>query len=219
MAWDKIVEIAPHNILARVELADLCRERELYTQSIEQHEAIIRLKMNDTYRVCLSYREIGKIQEEKGEYQSAILSYDAAMPLAEPGSWLRKDLQRRIAMVFAGDEDYESLIRHYKNKLKETPNDSELIGVLAAAYVENFRLDEGIAAYRKALRHTPADAARRLKLISVLLSAQKLDEAAIEYEYLCEHQPDNLGILRELGELYLELQEGKPSDNDFPEDD
>ena len=207
LAWDKIVEIAPHNILARVELADLCRERELYTQSIEQHEAIIRLKMNDTYRVCLSYREIGKIQEEKGEYQSAILSYDAAMPLAEPGSWLRKDLQRRIAMVFAGDEDYESLIRHYKNKLKETPNDSELIGVLAAAYVENFRLDEGIAAYRKALRHTPADAALRLKLISVLLSAQKLDEAAIEYEYLCEHQPDNLGILRELGELYLELQE------------
>ena len=129
------------------------------------------------------------------------------MPLAEPGSWLQKDLKRRIAMVFAGDDDSESLIRHYKNKLKETPNDSELIGTLAAAYIENFRLDEGIAAYRKALRHTPTNAALRLKLVSVLLNVQELDEAAIEYEYLCEHQRDNLGIHRELGELYLELQD------------
>ncbi len=207
LAWGKIAEINPQNVFARVELADLFREQELYTEAIEQHKAIIRLKKEDPYRVCLSYREIGKIQEDKGEYQSAIRSYDAAMPLAKPGSWLWKDLQRRIAMVFAGDEDYESLIRHCKNKLKETPDDSELIGTLAAAYVENFRLDEGIAAYRQALRHSPADAALRLKLISVLLSAQELDEAAIEYEYLCEHQPDNLGILRELGELYLELQD------------
>ncbi|MDE0300360.1 MAG: tetratricopeptide repeat protein [Candidatus Poribacteria bacterium] len=206
-AWTKISEIAPHNISARIEVAESFREKELYSHAIEQHEEVIRLKKNDPHRLCLSYREIGRIQEEKGENQSAILSYDAAMPSAEPGSWLRKDLQRRIAMVFAGDEDYESLIRHYKKLLKETPDDLELIGSLAAAYVETSRLDEGIAAYRQALQHSPTDAVLRLKLISVLLSAQELDVAAIEYEYLCEHQPDNLGILRELGELYLELQD------------
>lgn len=207
MALAKIAEIAPHNIFARVELADLFRERELYTLAIEQHATIIRLMRNDPYRVCLSYREIGKIEEEKGDYQSAIRSYDAAVPFAEPGSWLRKDLQRRIAMVFAGVGDYKSLIRHYESKLRKTPNDSELMGLLAAAYVENHQLDEGITAYRKALRLSPADATLRLKLISVLRYSQELDEAAIEYEYLCKHQPDNLGIHRELGELYVELQD------------
>ena len=74
LAWRKIAKIDPQNVFARVELANLFREQELYTEAIEQHEAIIRLKKEDLYRVCLSYREIGKIQEEKGEYQSAILS-------------------------------------------------------------------------------------------------------------------------------------------------
>ena len=36
---------------------------------------------------------------------------------------------------------------------------------------------------------------------------KKFDEAAAEYEFLSESQPDNLDIYRELGELYLELQD------------
>ena len=64
-AWSKIAEINPQYIFARVELADLFRKQELYTQAIEQHEAIVLLEKDDPYRVCLSYREIGKIQEEK----------------------------------------------------------------------------------------------------------------------------------------------------------
>ena len=102
-AWSKIAEIDPDKLFARVELADLFREQELYTQAIEQHEAIIRLKKDDSYRVCLSYREIGKIQEEKGDYQKAIQSYDAAITLTAPGNWLRKDVRRRIIGVFASD--------------------------------------------------------------------------------------------------------------------
>ena len=64
-AWSKIAEIDPQNIFARIELADLFREQELYTKAIEQHEAIIRLEQDNPYRVCLSHREIGKIHEEK----------------------------------------------------------------------------------------------------------------------------------------------------------
>ena len=64
LAWGKIAEIDPQNIFASIQLADLFREQELYTKAIEQHEAIIRLEQDDPYRVCLSYREIGKIHED-----------------------------------------------------------------------------------------------------------------------------------------------------------
>ena len=204
-AWSKIAEIDPQNIFARVELADLFREQELYTQAIEQHEAIIRLEQDDPYRVCLSYRVIGKIQEEKGDYQKAIQSYDAAITLTAPGNWLRKDVQRRIIGIFASDGNWQGLVAYYQGKLQTAPNDPELIGLLASAYIENQQRDEGIAAYRKGLELAPADTALRLELITVLQNAEKFDEAATEYEFLSESQPDNLDIHRELGELYIQL--------------
>ena len=207
LAWGKIAEIDPQNIFASIQLADLFREQELYTKAIEQHEAIIRLEQDDPYRVCLSYREIGKIQEETVEYQSAIQSYDAAIALTASGNWMRKDLQQQIIGVYAGGGDWEGLITHYQSKLKGTPNDPELIGLLASAYIENQQLDEGITAYRKALELAPTNAILRLNLIAVLRNAEKFAEAAAEYEFLSEMQPDDLGIYRGLGELYLELQD------------
>ena len=53
-AWTKISELDPENIFSRIELADLFREQQLYAQAIAQHEAIIALKTDDPYRVCLS---------------------------------------------------------------------------------------------------------------------------------------------------------------------
>ena len=64
-AWAKISELDPENIFARIELSDLFREQELYEEAIAQHEAIIELKTDDPYRICLSHREIGNIHEEK----------------------------------------------------------------------------------------------------------------------------------------------------------
>ena len=116
-------------------------------------------------------------------------------------------MQRRIIGVFASDGNWQGLVAYYQRKLQTAPNDPELIGLLASAYIENQQLDEGIDAYRKALELAPADTALRLELITVLRNAEKFDEAAAEYEFLSGSQPDDLRIYRELGELYLELQD------------
>ena len=206
-AWTKISELDPENIFSRIELADLFREQQLYEQAIAQHEAIIALKTDDPYRVCLSRREIGNIHEEKSDYEAAIQTYEAALALTAPGNWLRKDLQHRIIGIYAADGNWEGLITHYKDKLERTPNDPELIGLLAEAHIENQQLDEGIAAYQKALELAPTDAALRLNLITALRNAEKFEEAAAAYESLSEQQPDDFGIYRELGELYLQLDD------------
>ena len=204
-AWGKIAEIDPRNIFARIELADLFREQELYDQAIAQHQAIAEIKKDDPYRVCLSHREIGKIQEQKGDYQDALASYDEALVLTAPGNWLRKDLQHRIVGMYAADGNWEGLITYYQEKLETTPNDPELMGLLASAYIENQQLDEGIASYRKGLELAPTDANLRLNLIAAFRNAERFEEAAAEYETLSEGHPDDFGIYRELGELYLQL--------------
>ncbi|RKU15907.1 hypothetical protein C6503_13355 [Candidatus Poribacteria bacterium] len=206
-AWTKISQLDPENIFSRIELADLFREQQLYEQAIAQHEAIIALKTDDPYRVCLSRREIGNIHEEKSDYEAAIQTYEAALALTAPGNWLRKDLQHRIIGIYAADGNWEGLITHYKEKLEETPNDPELIGLLAETHIENQQLDEGIAAYQKALELAPTDTALRLNLIAALRNAEKFEEAAAAYESLSEQQPDDFGIYRELGELYLQLDD------------
>ena len=208
-AWGKIAEIDPKNIFARIELADLFREQKLHTQAIEQHEAIIQLKTDDPYRVCLSRRTIGQIQEENGDYQDAIRSYDAALALTAPGNWLRKDIQKRIIGIYATKDDWGGLIRYYEAKLMTTPNNPELIGLLASAYIQNQQFDAGIAEYRKGLALAPTDVDLRLNLIAALRDAGKFEEAAAEYETLREQSPDDLGIYRELGALYLQLKDEK----------
>ena len=206
-AWGKIAELDPENIFSRIELADLFREQELYSQAIEQHEAVVQLKQDDPYRVCLSLREIGKIQEEMGEYDAAIQRYDKALALTAQGNWLRKDLNQRIIGIYAHNGDWSGLITYYEGKLAQTPNDVELIGLLANAYIENQQVDEGIAEYRKGLGLAPTDAGLRLNLIAVFRNTERFEEAAAEYEILSEAQPDDFGIYRELGELYLQLED------------
>ncbi len=206
-AWSKIAELDPENVFSRIELANLFREQELYSQAIEQHEVIVKLKRDDPYRICLSLREIGKIREEMGEYDAAIQNYDKALALTGQGNWLRKDLQERIVGIYAAESDWPGLIAYYEAKLAETPNDVELIGLLASAYTENQQVDEGIAEYRKGLELAPTDAGLRLNLIAVFRNAERFEEAAAEYEILSESQPDDFGIYRELGELYLQLED------------
>ncbi len=205
-AWKKISELDPDDIFARIELADLFREQELFEQAIAQHEAIIQLKKDEPYRVCLSRREIGNIHEAKGDFEKAIQHYDEALTLTAPGNWLRKDLQHRIIGIYASDSNWEGLIEYYQEKLEATPNEPELIGLLAAAYIENQQLDEGMKTYRKGLELAPTDANLRLNLIASLRNAEKYTEAAAEYEVLSEQDPDDFGIYRELGELYLQIE-------------
>ncbi len=206
-AWAKISELEPDNIFARIELADLFREQKLYEQAIEQYRALIEIKQDVPYRICLSRREIGKIQEEKGDYAGAIQNYDAALALTGQGNWLRKDLQHRVIGLYAADGDWDGLIAYYQGKLDATPNDPELIGLLASAYIENQRLDDGIASYQKGLELAPTDAGLRLNLIAAFRTAEIYEDAAAEYELLSEEQPDDFGIYRELGDLYLQLED------------
>ena len=207
ITWMKIAELDPRNIFARIELADLFREQELSPQAIAQYEAIIEIKKDDPYRVCLSLREIGKIHEDTGAYEAAQARYDEALALTAPGNWLRKDLQQRVIGIYAADANWKDLIAYYQSKLEATPNDPELIGLQAAAYIKNQQLGAGIAAYRKGLELAPTDTELRLNLIAALRSAEKFEDAAAEYEMLSEQQPDDFGIYRELGKLYLQLKD------------
>ncbi len=206
-AWQKISELDPNDIFARIELADLFREQELYEQAIQQHQEIIKLKKDDPYRICLSRREIGNIYEAKTEYQKAIESYDEALSLTAPGNWLRKDLQHRIIGIYAADSNWKGLIEYYQAKLEETPNEPELLGLLAAAYIEDQQQEEGIKTYRKGVELAPTDTNLRLNLISALRNAEKFADAAEEYEAISQQDPDNFGVYRELGELYLHLDD------------
>ena len=206
-AWQKIAHLAPANIFARIELATLFREQKLYEQAIQQHRALIEIKYDDPYRICLSLREIGNIQEEMGDHREAINSYDAALALTAPDNWLRKDLQRRVIAIFATTGDWDGLIDYYQQKLVDTPNNPELIGLLADAYLENEQLETGIAQYRRSVELAPTSVPLRHKLIDALRRAGKFAEIAAEYEILSVQVPDDLGICRSLGALYLQLEQ------------
>ena len=203
--WEQIATLDPDDIFARITLADLFREQALYPQAIAQYEAIINLKKADTYRHCMSLREIGKIYEAAGEYPKALKHYDAALDLTTRGNWLRKDLQHRIIAIYSEtDATGKDLIAYWTDKLQTHPNDPETLGLLAAAYIENRQLTEGIDTYKQGLTVAPTDVQLRRNLISALRHAEKFEDAAAQYEILLEQHADDIEIYRELGELYLQ---------------
>ena len=206
-AWEKITHLAPANIFVRVELAELFREQRLYKRAIEQHRALIEIKQDDPYRICLSLREIGSIQEEVNDYHGAINTYSEALTLTAPDNWIRKDLQDRIIAIYAATGDWDGLIEYYQKKLVDTPKNPELISLLADAYLENEQLDVGIAQYKKSVELAPTSAPLRRKFIDALRRMDKLAEAAAGYETLSIQVPDDFGIYRALGTIYLQLEQ------------
>ena len=206
-AWKKITQLAPANIFVHVELAELFCEQKLYKQAIEQHRALIEIKQDDPYRICLSLREIGSIQEEVNDYQGAINTYSEALTLTAPDNWIRKDLQDRIIAIYAATGDWDGLIEYYQKKLVDTPKNPELISLLADAYLENEQLDVGIAQYQKSVELAPTSAPLRRKFIDALRRMDKLAEAAAEYETLSIQVPDDFGIYRALGTIYLQFEQ------------
>ena len=100
------------------------------------------------------------------------------------------------------------MIEYYQKKLGDTPNNPELIGLLADAYLENEQLAASIAQYRKSVELAPTSATTlRRRLIDVLRRMDNLVEAAAEYERLSVQLPDDFGIYRSLGALYLQLEQ------------
>ncbi len=205
-SWKRIAEIEPENLFARMELAELFKEQELYQEAIEQLQAVIRLKPDDPYRVCISLREIGEIYERMGQREKAIEVYERAISKTAPGNWLRRDLQRRIISIYKGKGDMEGLVGYYRRKLERAGGkDVETLRLLADAYAEWGRGDEAIRSYKKALELAPSDTQIRTALISALKDAGRLEEAIAEYDRLIEAQPNEPDLYREKGALLLKL--------------
>jgi tetratricopeptide (TPR) repeat protein len=205
-SWRRMAEVEPENAFARMELAELFKEQELYQEAIEQLQAVIRLKSDDPYRVCISLREIGEIYERMGQKEKAIKVYERAISKTAPGNWLRKDLQRRIISIYKGKGDMEGLIGYYRRKLEEAGGkEVETLRLLADAYAEWGRWDEAIGSYKKALELAPSDTQTRMALIHALKGAGKLEEAIREYDRLIEAQPNEPELYREKGALLLKL--------------
>ena len=183
-AWRRIAELNPEDVFARLELADLFKEQELYDEAIEQHRAVIKLKGSDPYRFCLSLREIGKIYELKGDQDQAIAAYEEAISKMAPDNWLRRELQGRIIGIYRSRNNLKGLIEYYQGKLKGDPKNVEMLRLLADVYMENDQVEEAIGAFRRALELSPSDAYLRLSLINALKTAERYQEAAEEYEKL-----------------------------------
>jgi tetratricopeptide (TPR) repeat protein len=207
-AWRRIAELNPEDVFARLELADLFKEQELYDEAIEQHRAVIKLKGSDPYRVCLSLREIGKIYELKGDQDQAITAYEEAISKMAPDNWLRRELQGRIVGIYRSRNNLKGLIEYYQGKLKGDPKNVEMLRLLADVYMENDQVEEAIGTYRRALELSPSDAHLRLSLINALKTSERYQEAAEEYEKLIKQSPDEISLYQELGELYVQL--GQP---------
>ncbi|MBW2733398.1 MAG: tetratricopeptide repeat protein [Deltaproteobacteria bacterium] len=188
----KLVKIAPHNILLRIELAQSLARARLHKEAVEQYQKILVIltRGGETSTRANVLKEIGALQHQMGQADKAISTYRQAMRLAARGHYLRRELTDRIISIYREKEDLKTLIAHYDKKWKR--RGAFEWSVLGKLYDETGDEKRAIASYRAALKRSPRAIDTRVRLISLLERSGLLKEVVAQFRTLARianHEP------------------------------
>ena len=138
---------------------------------------LLNKKIND-------YVNNGYTLYEKGDYDSALYSYNEALNILKQIPFLRqrqKEAVYKLGDVWLGKGDYERAISYYKKAIEIDPKYSQAIVGLGDAYFELGFYDEAIKSYKSAIELSPDDRYNYYKLGRALTKKGSLDEAIKSY--------------------------------------
>ena len=106
----------------------------------------------------------------------------------------------------AGDKTPVQIERETRDRLKETPNDSELHYQLGNALYDQGRRDEAAASYQKAIEIKPDYVKALVNLGVVLNESSKSEEALVSFEEAQALAPSDITVLCNKGQALYALQ-------------
>ncbi|MEM9827084.1 MAG: tetratricopeptide repeat protein, partial [Planctomycetota bacterium] len=167
--------------LARAGDAAEARKRFLkLSETARPSEAALRFAV----RAAEMLRQLDRSEEATKEL-------DAAIAKTRPGSWLYRDIRRRIELGFTAEGDFAGLADYYQNRIAKHPEDLSLPLRLARLQTNRGRLRDAKTLLESSIKLAPTNVDLKQAMIDVRIAGGELSQAAQLQRELVSADPDN----------------------------
>ncbi|MEM9827122.1 MAG: tetratricopeptide repeat protein [Planctomycetota bacterium] len=128
---------------------------------------------------------------ELGDGDGALRELDAALAKTRPGSWLYRDIRRRIEQGFIDAGDFAGLSDYYGKRIAANPDDLSMPLRFARLQINDGRLAEAQTLLETSIKRAPNSPDLKQALVDVLLAGGKNPQAAKWQREMIAADPDN----------------------------
>ncbi len=200
--WARLEATFPDDARVREQIAAALAEEDQPAQALARYEALAR-DVKDEYRKVQFALESAELKVRLGRSPEALADFEKLLGKLDPGSWLFKEVRRKIEDVFLRGDDLAGLAKYYEGWIARTPDDVDAMARLGRAYAQLGRAADSRGWLDKAVGLAPSRRDLRLALIEQLGQEKKFAEASAQYEALVKAEPNNPDLVRDWGRLLL----------------
>ena len=200
--WTRLEKLFPDDARVQEQIAATLAEESQHAPALVRYQSLAAAA-RDPYRKVQFRIEAANLELRLGRTAEALRDFEALLTGLEPGSWLDRDVRRRIEDVFLQNDDQTGLARYYEGWLAKAPDDVEVMARLGRALAATGRSAEARRWFDKALTLAPSRKELRLALIEQLVRENQFAAAAAQYQTMSQADPNNPDLIRDWGRLLL----------------
>ena len=182
----------------------------LFVRRYQYKEAILACKQlankyPKTEAAAIANYLIGQYLYSSGQYDEAIKGYRKFLD-DFPTSPYRSSALYSLVRLYINQQQYAEAEELLRERLRQNPNDTDLIKQLAGLYKEQGKRDEALSLYRIALENNPTDTNAIEKLGELYAELGQREQAIKEWSKITQSHPDQPYRHQQLGAIYTSNQ-------------
>jgi tetratricopeptide (TPR) repeat protein len=200
--WGRLEKAFPEDLRVQEQIAAALAEESQPEQALVHYEQLAK-QARDPYQQVLMKIEAAELKVRLGRSAEALKDFEGLLGRLEPGSWLSKEVRRKLEEVFTRNDDLAGLAKYYEGWVAKNAEDVEAMTRLGRTLANLGRVKDARTWFDKALKLAPSRRELRQALIEQLVHEGKFADAAAQYEAMAKADPNNPDTLREWGRLLL----------------
>ena len=182
----------------------------LFVRRYQYKEAILACKQlankyPKTEAAAIANYLIGQYLYSSGQYDEAIKGYRKFLD-DFPTSPYRSSALYSLVRLYINQQQYAEAEELLRERLRQNPNDTDLIKQLAGLYKEQGKRDEALSLYRIALENNPTDTNAIEKLGELYAELGQREQAIKEWSKIIQSHPNQPHRHQQLGAIYTSNQ-------------
>ncbi|MHC4141691.1 MAG: tetratricopeptide repeat protein [Planctomycetota bacterium] len=160
---------------------------------------LFRRTLEVTTDNALAHNNLAGALVDEGRHAEARAHYEAAIRIDPPATHLKKQARFNLAATLAELGEGDLAIRHYREVLRDYPQDVEARSNLGVVLAGQGRNEEALQELKEAIRLAPDHAESQYNLGLLLAGQGRLAEATLHFRRAVESQPTDARFLNNLG--------------------
>ncbi|MCA9665288.1 MAG: tetratricopeptide repeat protein [Myxococcales bacterium] len=160
-----------------------------FDDAATQLGAMLKLKTLSSETRCELLRDLAGLEEKLERFKDAVTHYRAALKLADGGSWIDRDLRKRLLDSYRTRRDRAGLIKEAERMLKADPKAALALEVLGDENLRVGRVPEAITYFERYLKVSPGDHTVRARLMFLLMRRGMRARATVHAGELHKRRP------------------------------